>query len=75
MKPPERTMNKHFTAWAALPCAGLAQAQSSHGLSGASHWHAVDIGAMLALALAAVLAFAAVLGLGLRRLRHTPGPR
>ena len=68
-------MNTHFTAWAALPCAGLAQAQSSHDLSGASHWHAVDIGVMLALALALALVLVLGVGLGLRRLRHTPGPR
>ena len=66
-------MKKHWMTLGGLASAGLAQAQAGHGLSGLSHWPAVDVG--VPLALAAVLAFAAVLGLGLRRLRHTPGPR
>ena len=62
-------MKKHWMTLGGLTCAGLAQAHAGHGLSGRSHWPAVDVGAPLALALAAVL------GLGLRRLRRTPGPR
>ena len=62
-------MKKHWMTLGGLTCAGLAQAHAGHGLSGRSHWPAVDVGVPLALALAAVL------GLGLRRLRRTPGPR
>ena len=45
-------MNKHFTALAALVCAGVAQAHEGHGLPGRSHWHADDAGVLLALATA-----------------------
>ena len=53
----KRTMNKHLIALAGLACAGLAQAHEGHGLPGLSHWHADDVGALLALA--------AAIGLGL----------
>ena len=62
-------MNKHFTAWAGLACAGLAQAHEGHGRSGLSHWHAVDIG------VGVLLALAAATGLGLWFSRRKQGPR
>ena len=49
----------HFklAALAVLASTGLAQAHEGHGLPGLSHWHAGDVGVLLALA--------AVIGLGL----------
>jgi hypothetical protein len=50
-------MNKQLMTLGGLACAGLAQAHEGHGLPGLSHWHAGDVGVLLALA--------AVIGLGL----------
>jgi len=50
-------MKKHFAALGGLVGAGLAQAHEGHGPSGWSHWHASDVGVLLALA--------AAIGLGL----------
>ena len=50
-------MNKHLMALAGLACAGFVQAHEGHGLPGRSHWHADDVGVLLALA--------AAIGLGL----------
>ena len=64
-------MKMHWMTLGGLACAGSAQAHVGHGPSCRSHWHAVDVGVLLALALAAVQG----VGLGLRRLRRTPVPR
>ena len=50
-------MNKHWMTLVGLAGTGLAQAHEGHGLPGLSHWHAGDVGVLLALA--------AVIGLGL----------
>jgi hypothetical protein len=50
-------MKKHWMTLAGLACTGLAQAHEGHGLPGLSHWHANDVGMLLALA--------AVIGLSL----------
>ena len=50
-------MNKHWMTLVGLAGTGLAQAHEGHGLPGWSHWHAGDVGVLLALA--------AAIGLGL----------
>jgi hypothetical protein len=52
-------MNKHFSALVLVAGASLAQAHEGHGLPGLSHWHASDVGL--------VLAAVAALGLWLAR--------
>ena len=62
-------MKMHWMTLGGLACAGSAQAHVGHGPSCRSHWHAVDVGVLLALAAVRGV------GLGLRRLRRTPVPR
>jgi hypothetical protein len=50
-------MKNHLMALAGLAWVGFAQAHEGHGLPGLSHWHADDVGVLLAVA--------AVAGLGL----------
>jgi hypothetical protein len=50
-------MNKHFPLIVLAAWAGLARAHEGHGLPGLSHWHAGDVGTLLALV--------AAIGLGL----------
>jgi len=47
-------MHKHLTPLALLAGSGLASAHETHGLTGASHWHATD--ALMFVGLGAVVA-------------------